>query len=170
MQTTTPSLKARALRLLALREHSRAELERKLSRVRKPDQAPPDAAALGALLDELQALGLLDERRFAESLVRRRQTKYGSQRIARELRTHGLTADAIAPLIARQADDVARALCILCKRHPEAPSSTQERARQQRFLQARGFSPDVVRQAMKQRGGAQADLDAGDDPDDHTLV
>ena len=170
MQTTTPSLKARALRLLALREHSRAELERKLARVGKPGQEPPDATALGILLDELQALGLLDERRFAESLVRRRQVKYGSQRIEQELRTHGLIAEVIAPLIARQADDVARALRILCKRYPEAPSNAQERARQQRFLQARGFSSDVVRQAMKQRGGAQADFDPGDDPDDHTSV
>ncbi len=168
MQTTTLSLKARALRLLALREHSRAELERKLSGVRKPGQEPPDATVLGALLDELQALGLLDERRFAESLVRRRQAKYGSQRIVRELRTHGLDPEAIAPLIAQQSDELARALRILRKRHPEAPVSAQDRARQQRFLQARGFSTDVARQAMKQRGDAGPDIDLEDDADDST--
>lgn len=166
MQTTIPSLKARALRLLAMREHSRAELERKLSRVRKTGEQPPDAAVLGALLDELQSLGLLDEQRFVESLVRRRQAKYGSQRIAQELRTHGLGPDAMASLVAQQPDELARALQILRKRHPDAPLSAQDRARQQRFLHARGFSSDVVRQALKQRGGAGADIDPGDDADD----
>ena len=170
MQTTTPSLKARALRLLAMREHSRAELERKLSRVRKPGQEPPDAVVLAALLDELQVLGLLDEQRFAESLMRRRQVKYGSQRIERELRTHGLTADAIMPLMAQQPEELARALLILRKRYPEAPSGAQERARQQRFLQARGFSSEVIRQVMKQRGAAVAESDADNDPDDSVLV
>ncbi|WP_233224653.1 regulatory protein RecX [Thiomonas sp. X19] len=167
------------MRLLTMREHSRAELERKLSRTRKAGDLPPDRAELAAMLDELQTLGLLDEQRFAESLVRRRSVKYGSQRIGQELRMHGLdegtVSGALDALNAPLQDDLARALRILRKRHPEPVSSPQEHARQQRFLAARGFPHDVIRQAMKlhaatHRKGAMDDApdsDPHEDPQEH---
>jgi regulatory protein len=153
-----------------MREHSRDELERKLSRTRKAGEIAPDPAALAAVLDELQELGLLDAQRFAESLVRRRAAKYGSQRIGQELRTHKLDDDtvssALAALNTPLQDDLTRALHILRRRHPEPAASTQERARLQRFLLARGFPHDVVRQAMKAHAAADRALALDDLPED----
>jgi regulatory protein len=164
------SLKGRALRLLTMREHSRDELERKLSRTRKAGEIAPDPAALAAVLDELQELGLLDAQRFAESLVRRRAAKYGSQRIGQELRTHKLddatVSSALATLDTPLQDDLTRALHILHRRYPEPASSPQERARQQRFLLARGFPHDVVRQAMKAHAATAGAHALDDFPED----
>ena len=72
------SLKARALRALAQREHSRLELARKLRPYADAEQAP---AALEVLLDELQAQGWLSDARFAEALSRNRAERQGVARI-----------------------------------------------------------------------------------------
>lgn len=148
------SLTARALRLLALREHSRAELERRLGTPRRGEPAP-DPAEVAAVLDALQARGLLDERRFAESLVRRRSAKYGPQRIARELRSHGIEPPAPPPAD----DEAASALRALRRRHPNPPADAREFARQYRFLQARGFSADAIRRALAGTAGPVANCD-----------
>ena len=66
------SLKARALRLLAQREHSRAELERKL--VSHEEQAGDLALAL----DELTAKGFISEERVAASVMHRRAPRLGA--------------------------------------------------------------------------------------------
>ena len=55
MTPAQPSLKGRALRLLSGREHSRAELERKL----QPFEEEP--GSLAAALDELQSKGFINE-------------------------------------------------------------------------------------------------------------
>ncbi len=138
------SLKARALRLLAMREHSRVELERKLG------EHAADAGELRSLLDALEAQGWLDAQRFAASLVRRR-ARYGTARIAQELRSHGLD-DALVEQALRERDDgdeAARALAALRRRHPQPAADAKQRARQQRFLQARGYTADAVRAALK---------------------
>ncbi len=159
-----------------MREHSRAELERKLTRTRKTGGLAPDRAEVAAVLDELQTLGLLDEQRFAESLVRRRSVKYGSQRIGQELRMHGLdegtVSGALDALNAPLLDDLTRALHILRKRDPGLLRSPQERVRQQRFLAGRGFSHDVIRQAMKLHAAThrQGAMDDAPDLDLHEEV
>ncbi|MBW4047052.1 MAG: regulatory protein RecX [Proteobacteria bacterium] len=165
MAAPAPSLRARALRLLATREYSRIELERKLARTIKPSESEsaPDLAVLAALLDELQALGLLDEQRFAESLARRRQAKYGSQRIALELRSHGLDGDLVDRVLGAQREpELLRAQHILHRRYPEPAATAQERARQQRFLLARGFGREVVMQAIRGDRSADDSYLAGD--------
>jgi regulatory protein len=157
------SLKARALRLLAMREHSRVELERKLA------EHAADAAELRALLDALEAQGWLDAQRFAASLVRRR-ARYGSARIAQELRSHGL-ADAQVEQALREregGDEAARALAALRRRHPQPAADAKERARQQRFLLARGYTADAVRAALKAHDAGAADDDSGAGLDDES--
>lgn len=138
-----PSLKARALRLLALREHSRAELERKL---RAFEEAPGE---LAQALDALEAKGLIDAQRVAESVVHRRASRLGSARIRQELRDKGLdedtVAEALAPLLATEFE---RARAVWRSRFQAAPANTNERARQMRFLLARGFSSEVVRRVL----------------------
>ncbi len=147
------SLRARALRLLALREHSRFELQRKLA------PHAPDASALAALLDDFEQRGWLDSDRFAASLVHRRGARYGTARIAQELRSHGLDDACIARALAgfeTASDEAARALHALRRRHPEPAADAKAYSRQQRFLRARGYTADAVRAALKAHNSAGA--------------
>lgn len=142
-----PTLKARALRALARREHSRAELERKLA---------PHAESieqLQALLDRLVETGLLSNERFAQSVVHRRASTRGAAVIRHELRAHGLADDAVAAHVASlERSEFERARALWARRFGSAPESLAERARQSRFLLARGFSAEVVRRVVGGRG------------------
>jgi len=134
-----PSLKARALQLLARREHSRIELARKLARHAE------NPAQLDALLDQLLAAGLLSNERFAESLVHRRAARYGTALIRHELRSHGLDPKLVDGHIATLASsESARARAVWVRRFGVVAGSLAERARQSRFLLARGFSAETV--------------------------
>lgn len=140
------SLKGRALRYLAAREHSRLELERKLARF--CDQ-PEDIARV---LDELTARGFISEQRVVESVLYRRAAKLGSARVLNELRAKGLGDDAIEQAAETlRASELERARAVWRKKFGVAPANPAERARQMRFLAARGFSGDVVRRVL--RGG-----------------
>ena len=138
-----PSLKGRALRLLGQREHSRRELERKLASY---EQEP---GTLAQALDELQAKGFLDEQRAADSLVHRRAGQYGATRLRQEMQDKGLARELIEQTLAGLKDsELARAREVWRRKFETAPLTPQERARQTRFLLARGFSEDVVRRVL----------------------
>ncbi|MBN9425240.1 MAG: recombination regulator RecX [Burkholderiales bacterium] len=137
------SLKGRALRLLSQREHSRVELARKLARhAESPEQ-------LDKVLDELTAAKLLSSERFADSLVYRRAERFGTALIRQELRQHRLDDAVVAPrLAALKASEFDRARAVWLKRYGMPPADAAERARQMRFLGARGFSAEVVRRVV----------------------
>ena len=143
----TPSLKGRALKYLAAREHSRSELVRKL--------APhvEDQAEIEQVLDELQRRGLLSEERFVASVVHRRAAGHGTARIRQELSLKGITADQMrAALEELQPSELARAHSVWARRFGSPATDTpdtREQSRQMRFLMARGFSGDVVRRVLK---------------------
>lgn len=140
------SLKGRALRLLGQREHSRRELERKLERYEE------EPGSLARALDELQAKGYLDEQRAAESLVHRRSGQYGATRLRQEMQDKGLARELITRTLAGLKDsELARAREVWRRRFDAAPQTAPERAKQTRFLLARGFSADVVHCLL--RGG-----------------
>lgn len=139
-----PSLKGRALRLLTMREHSRAELARKLA------PHAESAEQVDALLDELTALGFLSEQRFVESLLHRRAARHGSVRIRQELSASGIDpADYTEQLASLQQDEFARARAVWSRRFDVAPTDPRERARQMRFLLGRGFSSSVAQQVLR---------------------
>jgi len=142
-----PSLKGRALRLLGQREHSRRELERKL----RDHESEP--GALQQVLDELQAQGYLSERRVAESLVHRRAGQLGAARLRQELQDKGLARELIEQTLAGLQDsELQRARAVWARRFGAAPADARERARQARFLQARGFAPEVIRRVLAAAG------------------
>jgi len=137
------SLKGRALRYLAAREHSRAELERKLA---AHEEEPGQVAAV---LDELQAKGFLSEQRVVESVLNRRAARLGAGRIRQELNAKGLDAQAVAEAVRTlQATEVERAREVWRKKFGVLPGSAAERAKQMRFLASRGFGGEAIRQAM----------------------
>ncbi|MFZ9433475.1 MAG: regulatory protein RecX [Burkholderiaceae bacterium] len=153
-----PSLKARALQALALREQSRAELRRKLLRIKSGSgegAAAVDPAEVDRLLDELEAQGLLSKDRFIESRVQARAARFGNRRIQAELGQHGLALDAETAAELRRTEH-ARARAVWARKFGDTPAlDGADRARQMRFLTARGFSADVIKRVVK--GG-----DAGD--------
>lgn len=137
------SLKGRALKLLAGREHSRRELERKLA---GHEQEP---GQLKQALDELQAGGFIDEQRVLDSLLHRRSPRLGVSRIRQELQLKGLDAERVALAVASlNATEFERAREVWRRRFGVLPMDASERARQARFLAARGFGGEVVRRVL----------------------
>lgn len=142
-----PSLKGRALRLLSQREHSRAELERKLA----PHEEVP--GELAKALDELQARDFINDGRAVESVVHRRAGKLGSARIQQELAQKGLSGEAVAEALEGLKDsELSRAQAVWRKKFSALPQDLQERARQMRFLLTRGFPAEVVRRVVQGEG------------------
>lgn len=143
-----PSLKSRALRLLARREHSRAELERKLA------AHASEPGELAQALDELSALGLINEERVAASLLHRRAPRLGAARVLQEMKARGLGAAALADAAAQLREtELERARAVWQKKFGAPAASLAERAKQARFLASRGFSGDVVRRVLQAGGG-----------------
>jgi regulatory protein len=139
-----PSLKGRALRLLSQREHSRAELERKLA----PHEEVP--GELAKALDELQARDFINDGRAIESVIHRRSVKLGGARIRQELAAKGLSGEAVAEALARLKDsELERAREVWRKKFGAAPEDAQARSRQIRFLLTRGFAAEVVRRVVQ---------------------
>jgi regulatory protein len=145
----TLSLKGRALKYLANREHSRVELLRKLAPHAESQEE------IEAALNDLEARGLLSAERFAESMLHRKASRFGAARIQAELAQHRLPSDiAQAALRSLKDTELARAHAVWVRRYGEVASDAQEKARQMRFLTARGFAADVVRRVVKGEGGA----------------
>ena len=145
------SLKGRALRLLSGREHSRAELERKLTQF---EEVP---GMLAQALDELQAKGFINEQRVVDSVLYRRSAKLGTARIRQELQTKGLDPGMVLDAVASLQDtELARAREVWRKKFGTPPVDAAARGKQQRFLLARGFSGDVVRKVV---AGGDEDFD-----------
>ncbi|MBI3285093.1 MAG: recombination regulator RecX [Burkholderiales bacterium] len=138
------SLKARALRYLSMREHSRVELGRKLARYAE------EGDDVDALLDALESAKYLSGERFSESLVNRRQARFGNNRILAELQSHGLEQHEIEQVKEDLlASELARAIEVLHRKFPAAPTDRKEKMKQAAFLQQRGFSSRAIQAALR---------------------
>ena len=144
----TVSLKGRALRLLSGREYSRTELERKLA----PHEETP--GQLAGVLDELQAKDFISEARVVESVINRRQARMGSARIKQELLGKGLGKEVVlAAMAGLKATELDRARELWRKKFDGPAADAAGRAKQMRFLAARGFGGDVIGRVL--RGGEE---------------
>lgn len=144
-----PSLKSRAVGYLSRREHSRAELARKLQPYAQ------DGDEIDAILDALQKEGWQSNTRFAQSLVNRRAARQGTARIVQELRQSGVDDGDIAELRDKLREtEHTRALEVWRRRFDGKPQDRQAYAKQARFLAGRGFAHDVIRRIL---GGADED-------------
>lgn len=146
------SLRARALRYLSMREHSRLELGRKLSRHAQ------EGDDVESLLDSLEQAKLLSQARFSESLVHRRAMRFGNNRILSELQSHGIDPGSLTEIkVALSNGEVARAREVWQKKFGHAPADATERAKQMRFLQQRGFSHRAIQAVMRNPEPADTD-------------
>ena len=143
MATAPISLKGRALRYLAGREHSRAELVRKLARHEE------EPGQIERVLDDLQAKDFISEARMVASVINRRAASLGGARLRQELQAKGIDPERVRSAVAELKDtELERAQAVWRKRFGEAATDTKQWARQVRFLMARGFSADVVRSVV----------------------
>ena len=141
------NLRARALKALARREHTRQELQAKLL----PFADDPDE--LEPLLDDLEKRGWLSEARFVEQLTTMRRRRFGAARILHELREKGVSDTALASAQSQLKDsEVDAARAVWKKRFGNLPTTLEERAKQSRFLASRGFSAEVVRKVLRHEG------------------
>lgn len=141
------SLKGRALKYLAAREHSRVELRRKLA---------PHAESLeevDQVLDLLESRGLLSAQRFADSVLHRKAARYGTARLKAELGQHkipdDITREATQSL---NATEFERCHALWFRRFAEVAGTPELKARQMRFLAGRGFSGEVIRRVVRGDG------------------
>ena len=155
------SLRTRALQYLARREYSRAELRGKLQRyVQTDDDFEPsfdssvaDSSGLDgldALLDDLTARGWLSDARAATQFLHAKRSRFGTQRIAHELRQKGITEELIsAAMPALKEGELEAARAVWQRKFGMLPQDEKEKARQMRFLQSRGFGFDVIFQVLR---------------------
>lgn len=139
------TLRERALRFLARREHSRAELARKLA----PHAGEP--MEVERVLDELESRGWLSERRVVEQVVHARRARFGARRIERDLLGKGISEEGVAAALTQlKSGELEAARAVWLKkfggRRPRRPA---ERARQVRFLQGRGFDLGTILKVIK---------------------
>lgn len=140
------SLRQRALEYLGKREYSYYELGQKLNAFAE------ESDDITALLDDFKAHGWLSDARFTEQLVHARQAKFGSARIANELREKGITDDLIASAVANiKVNELDHAREIWRKKYKADPSNREEWAKQARFLQSRGFGFDVIKKVLNSK-------------------
>lgn len=143
MANLEKTLRQRALEYLAKREYSYAELGQKLKAYAE------EADDLPALLEDFKQRGWLSDARFTEQLVHARKAKFGSVRVANELREKGVDDTLIAEAVAGlQDNEVARASEVWRKKFKAAPITREEWAKQARFLQSRGFTFDVIKHIL----------------------
>jgi regulatory protein len=133
---TPAELKARALRHLARREHSRAELARKLLPFAESQQL------LDGLLGELEGRKLLSNHRFAEMRTHILSRKYGAAKIRQDLKSKGVPDEIVDGVSAE--GELERAREILRRKYKTPATTREERAKRMRFLQGRGFSLDSI--------------------------
>ena len=104
-------------------------------------------AAVDKLLDWLTVNKYLSEPRFVESRVNARARKQGALLIKLELSRHGLALEPEQAAALRETE-FARAQALWQRKFGEPATDARLRARQARFLAARGFAADVVRRVV----------------------
>jgi regulatory protein len=132
------------MRYLARREHSRAELHSKLL------PHVQEGENLEAVLDELEKRNWLSDARAATLFVDTKRGRFGTQRIAHELRQKGIPENLIAdamPQLKETELDAARD--VWQRKFGVQPQDSKEKAKQIRFLQSRGFSMEVIFNLLK---------------------
>ena len=138
------SLTGRALKYLSQREHSRLELERKLT------PHVEEGEDLAAVLDALEAKNFINPERVAQSVLYRRSSKLGNSRVLHELRSKGLDEDTVRAAAEQLKDtEHARAWEVWQRKFGMPATTPQERMKHMRFLASRGFSGDVVSKVLR---------------------
>lgn len=142
-----------ALRILTRRDHSRYELVRKL-KLRGFSRQDIDHA-----VSACEEYDYIDDLRTAKVYIRQLKRKgYGKKRIQLELKKKGLRGDPVRSVLdgsVSESDESEAAQRVLkknLKRFEREKDLKKRRDKMYRFLQARGFSREVITNAIKMYG------------------
>jgi regulatory protein len=139
------SLRAQAIRLLARREYARSELEHRLIAKGAPRNE------VGFVLDELIAQGYLSDARYARAMATQKAGGYSRRSIAEALKAKGIArTDIERALVEAEADDAKALRAVWQRRFGKPPTDEREKARQVRFLQARGFALSAIFKLLRE--------------------
>lgn len=142
-------MRQRALDYLGKREYSYVELAQKLKAFAEESNDSAGDEQIAAILDDFKKRGWLSDARFTEQLVHARKAKFGSAKVANELREKGVADDLIADAVEKLKEtELENALAIWRKKYKSSPQSREEWAKQARFLQSRGFGFDVIKKVL----------------------
>lgn len=104
-----------------------------------------------ALIEDFKQRGWLSEERYAEQIVHARKSKFGSMRVAHELREHGVAEELVEQALAEvRQDELGNARAVWQKKFKTAPKNREEWAKQARFLQGRGFSFELIKKVLNE--------------------
>ena len=137
------------MNLLARREQSFSELVQKLSD-KYPDFDKHEVIL--PALEKLRAEKLQSDERFVESYVRYRKTRgMGPLKIEMELEQKGVNGGLIQDeLYSEDNDWIWQCREVMLRKFPDGPAEKQEdRQKQYRFLNQRGFDSEQVQQVLK---------------------
>lgn len=144
-------MEARAVYLLAMREHGSKELKRKLKEKFPETENRPNLVDFVILT--CQKNGWLSDERFVEISVRQGIEKgHGPYKIRQTLQQRTDASDLIEMYLEMDDSDWAEiAQAALEKKYGDAikPKEMKEQARRMRFLQSRGFSQTQIWKAMR---------------------
>jgi regulatory protein len=144
------SLRQRALDYLAKREYSVAELAQKLNTVAR--QYELDADEIPEILADFKKRNWVSDTRFTEQILHARKSKFGSARIAHELREKGVSDELISEAVQDvKENELANAKAVWRKKYDAPPSSREEWAKQARFLQSRGFGFEIIKKVINEQ-------------------
>jgi regulatory protein len=151
------TLRSRAIKLLARREHTRAELQAKLAAHGTPEEVT-------SVVNQLATSNLQSDTRFAESFIRAKASRSGSLKLRHSMLSKGLAKTLVDSQLAAadMPDELTRARALWLRKFATPPASAKEWARQARFLQSRGFSTDIIRQLLKESGKELAEVEPGE--------
>jgi len=145
--------RSRALRVLARREISRKELAARLRR------ASFDAGVVDSVLDDLEASGFLDDRRFCSAYLRSqaRSRPRSWRLLVRDAAEKGVSREIIELVKADlEADTTEESLAEAAARK-KARASRGDPDVLMRALAGRGFTPSVAGRAVERALGTGAD-------------
>ncbi len=144
------SLRQRGLDYLAKREYSVAELAQKLNTVAR--QYELDADEIPEILADFKKRNWVSDTRFTEQILHARKSKFGSARIAHELREKGISDELISEAVQDvKENELANAKAVWRKKYDAPPSSREEWAKQARFLQSRGFGFEIIKKVINEQ-------------------
>lgn len=99
---------------------------------------------------DFKARGWLSDTRFTEQIIHARKAKFGSAKIAHELRNKGISDELIIDAVHQvKESELENAHEVWRKKFKESPQNREDWAKQARFLQSRGFGFDVIKQVLQ---------------------
>ncbi|MBR7001521.1 MAG: regulatory protein RecX [Neisseriaceae bacterium] len=134
----------KALDYLSRREYTRYELQQKLA------QYTDNQDDIASVLERLIERNLQSDKRFSENFIHSKQAKYGNGRLIETLKQKGVDLSEIHEFLPNKTQETTTAVAILHKKLGKPHKlSANEQQKAYRFLQYRGFSAEVTRNALK---------------------